>query len=69
MEKVIITLRDADADETWCNRLRDDVVAELLDLGMPGLAVNVRDDAVRESLMTPTTLDPPVAGFVTLWTS
>jgi EthD domain len=68
VEKVIITLRDADADETWCNRLRDDVVAELLDLGMPGLAVNVRDDAVRESLMTLTTLDPPVAGFVTLWT-
>ena len=40
----------------------------LLDLGLPGLAVNVRDDAVRRSLMTLTTLDPPVVGFVTLWT-
>ena len=68
MEKVIITLRGADADETWCSRLRDEVVAEFLDMGVPGLAVNVRDDAVRESLMTLTTLDPPVVGFVTLWT-
>ena len=49
-------------------RLRDDVVADLLDLGVPGLAINVRDDAVRDSLMTLTTLDPPVVGFVTLWT-
>ena len=68
MEKVIITLRGADANETWCSRLRDEVVAEFLDMGVPGLAVNVRDDAVRESLMTLTTLDPPVVGFVTLWT-
>ena len=68
MEKVIITLRGADADDTWCSRLRDEVVAELLDMGVPGLAVNVRDDAVRESLMTLTTMDPPVVGFVTLWT-
>jgi hypothetical protein len=68
VEKVIITLRGAVADETWCSRLRDEVVAEILDIGVPGLAINVRDDAVRESLMTLTTLDPPVAGFVTLWT-
>ena len=68
MEKVIITLRAADADERWCTRLRDQVAAELLEMGVPGLAVNVRDDAVRESLMTLTTLDPPVVGFVTLWT-
>ena len=68
VEKVIITLRGADADETWCTRLRDDVVTDLLDLGLPGLAVNVRDDAVRDSLMTLTTLDPPVVGFVTVWT-
>ena len=43
-------------------------VADLLDLGLPGLAVNVRDDAVRDSLMTLTTLEPPVVGFVTVWT-
>jgi hypothetical protein len=68
VEKVIITLRGVDADEAWCTRLRDDVAADLLDTGVPGLAVNVRDDAVRHSLMTLTTLEPPVVGFVTLWT-
>jgi hypothetical protein len=68
VEKVIITLRAADADERWCTRLRLHVAADLLETGAPGLAVNVRDDAVRESLMTLTTLDPPVVGFVTLWT-
>ena len=35
---------------------------------MPGLAINVRDAAVSDSLMTLTTLDPPVVGFVSLWT-
>ncbi len=68
MEKVIITLRGADADDTWCRRLRDDVAPELLEIGAPGVAVNVRDEPVRDSLMTLTTLDPPVVGFVTLWT-
>jgi hypothetical protein len=68
VEKVIITLRGADADEAWCVRMREDVAAELLDTGVPGLTVNVRDDAVRASLMTLTTLEPPVVGFVTLWT-
>jgi hypothetical protein len=68
VEKVIITLRGAVADDAWCSRLREDVAAELLDMGLPGLAVNVRDDVVRESLMTLTTLEPPVVGFVTLWT-
>jgi hypothetical protein len=48
--------------------LRDEVAVELLDTGVPGLAINVRDDIVRDSLMTLTTLDPPVVGFVTLWT-
>jgi len=48
--------------------VRGDVTAELLDMGAPGLSVNVRDDPVRDSLVTLTTLDPPVVGFVTLWT-
>ena len=68
MEKVIITLRAADADEGWCTRLRVQVAADLLEIGAPGLAINVRDDAVRNSLMTLTTLEPAVVGFVTLWT-
>ncbi|MBE1548364.1 hypothetical protein GGC64_002388 [Mycobacterium sp. OAS707] len=68
MEKVILTLRGAEADDAWCRRLRDDVAAELLDSGVPGLAVNVRDGEVRDSLMTLTTLQPPVVGFVTVWT-
>jgi hypothetical protein len=68
VEKVIITLRATDADEEWCTRLRLQVAADLLETGAPGLAINVRDAAVRESLMTLTTLEPPVVGFVTLWT-
>ncbi|MCT7661924.1 EthD domain-containing protein [Mycobacterium deserti] len=68
MEKVIITLRGVDADDKWCARMRAAVAADLLDLDLPGLAVNLRDDVVRESLMTLTTLDPPIIGFVTLWT-
>ncbi|RAV11607.1 hypothetical protein DQP55_13310 [Mycolicibacterium sp. GF69] len=68
MEKVIITLRGADADDAWCVRLRERVATDLLALGIPGLTVNVRDGAVRDSLMTLTTLDPPVVGFVSVWT-
>ena len=67
MEKVIITLRATDADERWCARMRAQVAADLLDLDVPGLAINLRDDVVRGSLMTLTTLDPPVVGFVSLW--
>lgn len=68
MEKVIITLRAAAVDDSWCTRLRTEVADDLLALGMPGLTVNVRDAVVRDSMMTLTTLDPPVVGFVGLWT-
>ena len=68
MEKVIITLRSTDAGEAWCTRLRTHVVQELQVLDAPGLAVNVRDDAVRDSLMTLTTLDPPVVALISIWT-
>lgn len=68
MEKVVVTLGRSEADEAWCTRLRSEVAGEVLDLGVPGLAVNVRDDAVRHSLMTLTTLDPPVVALVTVWT-
>ncbi len=67
MEKVVITLLRANADDAWCARLHDQVVPDLLSLGIPGLTVNVRDGVVRDSLMTLTTLDPPVVGFVSLW--
>jgi hypothetical protein len=71
MEKVILALRSAGSDESqeeWCTRLRGPVAQELLDLALPGLTLNIKDAAVRESLMTLTTLDPPVSGFVSLWT-
>jgi EthD domain len=68
VEKVMLTLRRADADETWCTRLRTTVAADLLDTGVAGLVVSVRDGMVRDSLMTLTTLDPPVVGVVSLWT-
>ena len=67
MEKVILTLRGADADDAWCARLRAHVAAGLLDIGLPGLAINVRDAEVRDSLMTLTTMDPPVVAFVSVW--
>jgi len=68
MEKVIAVLMRADSSDDWCARQRGPVAETLLDLGLPGLSVNVRDDAVRHSLMTLTTLDPPVAAVVSLWT-
>jgi hypothetical protein len=67
VEKVILTLRGVDADDTWCARLRAHVAADLLDIGLPGLAINVRDAEVRDSLMTLTTMDPPVVAFVSVW--
>jgi hypothetical protein len=67
VEKVILTLRGADADDAWCARLRAHVAADLLDIGLPGLAINVRDAEVRDSLMTLTTMDPPVVAFVSVW--
>lgn len=67
MEKVILTLRGTDADDAWCARLRAHVAADLLDVGLPGLAINVRDAEVRDSLMTLTTMDPAVVAFVSVW--
>ncbi len=60
-------LRDAERDDAWCCALRGPVADKILALGVPGLAVNVRDDAVRGSLMTLTTMDPPVVAVVSLW--
>lgn len=68
MEKVIAVLRRADSNDEWCARQRGPVADALLGLGLPGLAVNVRDAAVRNSLMTMTVLDPPVAAVVSMWT-
>ncbi len=68
MEKVIAVLRRADPDDDWCDHQRGPVADALLDLGVAGLSVNVRDSAVRHSLMTITTLDPPAAAVVSLWT-
>lgn len=68
VEKVVLTLRGADADDGWCARLRAQVAADLLEIGLPGLAINVRDAEVRDSLMTLTTMDPPVVAVVSVWT-
>lgn len=67
MEKVIVALRAATSDDEWVARMCGPVAQALLDLGLPGVTINVRDAAVRDSLMTLTTLDPPVQGFVSLW--
>jgi hypothetical protein len=68
MEKVILALRRSTADDDFTARLCGPVAAALLDLDLPGVTVNVRDAAVRDSLMTLTTLDPPVQALVSLWT-
>lgn len=68
MEKVIVLVRRAGADDAWCARLRGPVARRLLDLGVPGLTVNVRDADVRAALMTLTVLDPPVVAVVGMWT-
>jgi hypothetical protein len=68
LEKVVIIAQTEDANEAWCQRIRGPVATELLTLGLPGVAVNVRDEPVRESLMTLTTLDPPAAAVVSVWT-
>ena len=68
MEKVIVLLRDSRADDAWVSRMRGPVAGALLDLGLPGLTINVRDAPVRNAVMTLTTLDPPVQGVVSLWT-
>lgn len=63
-----MTLRGTPGDEAWCTRLRTEVAETLLGTGLAGLAVNVRDAAVADSLMTLTTLDPPVIAVVSAWT-
>ncbi|MCV7385580.1 EthD domain-containing protein [Mycolicibacter longobardus] len=68
MEKVVIIARTADFSEQWCQNLRGPVAAKLLELGLPGVAVNVRDEPVRDAMMTLTTLDPPAAAIISLWT-
>ncbi|OBH48171.1 EthD domain-containing protein [Mycobacterium mantenii] len=68
MEKVIAVLMRAEPDDAWCARQRGHVADALLQLGIAGLQLNVRDSTVRHSLMTLTTLDPPVAAVVSMWT-
>ncbi|BBX44929.1 EthD domain-containing protein [Mycobacterium cookii] len=68
MEKVVAVLMAADRDDDWCQRQRGPVAEAILELGVTGLTVNVRDAAVRHSLMTLTTLDPPGAAVVSMWT-
>ena len=63
----MVVLRAPASEENWCIRLRTDVADAVLGTGVAGLTVNVRDDAVRDSLMTLTTLDPPVVAVVSLW--
>jgi hypothetical protein len=68
VEKIVAVLLAADRDEDWCERQRGPVAEALLDLGVAGLTVNVRDLAVSKSLMTLTTLDPAAAAVVSIWT-
>ena len=53
MEKVIVTLQRAEADDAWCAALRTDVADSLLGLGLAGVTVNVRDAPVRDRRRRP----------------
>ena len=64
----MVTLRSANPDEQWCTRLRTRVATQLSELDLAGLTVNVRDAVVSASMMTLTTLDPPVSAVVSIWT-
>ena len=64
----MVLLRDAVPDDQWCAHLRGPVADAILSLGVAGLTLNVRDSTVRDSLMTLTTLEPPVVAVVSLWT-
>lgn len=64
----MVTLRSAHPDEQWCTRLRTRVATQLSELDLAGLTVNVRDAVVSASMMTLTTLDPPVSAVVSIWT-
>jgi hypothetical protein len=68
MEKVVAVLMAADRHEDWCQRQRGPVAEAILALGVAGLTVNVRDAAVNHSMMTLTTMDPPAAAVVSMWT-
>ncbi|MEV6336353.1 hypothetical protein AB0M12_16715 [Nocardia vinacea] len=69
MEKLVFVLRrsDAEATESWCESLRTTVAARLVDLGVAGVTVYVRDAAVQAALMRMVTLDPPIAAAVMIW--
>lgn len=64
----MVLLRSANVDEQWCTRLRTRVATQLSELDLAGLTVNVRDAVVSASMMTLTTLDPPVSAVVSIWT-
>jgi hypothetical protein len=68
MEKVMVSVRaDVPTDE-WCCSLRERVVSLAVDLRFPGVAVNVRDSVVTDSIMTLNTFDPPIVAVISLWT-
>lgn len=48
--------------------MRTDIAEEVAATGVAGLTVNVRDAVVTDSLMTLTTLSPPVIAVVSIWT-
>ena len=67
MEKVVAVLMAADRGEDWCERQRGPVADAILALGVPGLTVNVRDAAVRQSPDDADDSDRPGAA-VSIWT-
>ena len=69
MEKVVYALwrHDAEPVSTFAGRLIGDVAASLLDLGLPGVQINIADDAVAAAIVRVKELDPQMEAVISLW--
>jgi hypothetical protein len=68
MEKVMMSVRAPIPDDEWCADLRIRVVERTSKRGFSGLTINVRDSPVTDSIMTLSTLDPPIVAVISVWT-
>ena len=58
---------DGDSVSSFAERLTVEVARSLLDLGLPGVQVNVADDAVAAAVIRVKELDPQMEAIVSLW--
>ncbi|ETD32320.1 EthD domain-containing protein [Williamsia sp. D3] len=68
MEKVMMSVRAPVPDDKWCSELRKRVVELTTKADFSGVTINVRDSPVTDSIMTLTTLEPPIVAVISVWT-